>query len=393
MLEWIADLGLTGDLVRSNDAAARRFVLLRGRLRELIPPPRFLVSDVLSIPGRLRLLAEPVIAKRTNPAPESIHDFAVRRIGREAADNLVGPMVTGIFGGDARTLSLAHCFPRMAAMEAEHGGLFRAMRAKSKERRAAGGAKSGSAMGPGGTLTTFRDGIGRLGIAAAERLGGSLRLGRQVERVEPMDEGFLLSFADGETVTSKRVILAAPIHATARMIAGFAPDAAARLAATACCAIAVVCTAYRREEVRHDMNGFGFLIPRSEGKRALGCIWTSSVFPHQAPAGHVLLRTMIGGATDPAAVDLDDAALLDVVAREVHPLLGIDGAPIQSRIFRHRSAIPQYGLNHSDTLAACDAIEAAHPGLAFAGNGYRGVGLNDCVVSARRAVDRVEGAS
>ena len=385
MLEWIAALGLSDQLVQANEAAARRFILRNGKLVEIVPPPKFLVSPLLSVPGRARLMFEPLIKARTDPSPESIHAFAARRIGREAADVLVSSMVSGVFGGDAKQLSLAHCFPRMAAMEAEHGSLFRAMMAKAKEAKWSG-AKSGSAMGPGGTLTTLRGGIGQIIARASESLGDALQLGVSVERISRIDDAFRVECANDRAFEVRRVVLATPPKATAAMIAELAPEASTRLAGVESVNMAVVCTAYPRAAVGHDMKGFGFLVPRVEGKRVLGCLWTSSIFPHQAPEGWVLLRTMIGGATDPEAVDLTDAELLALVAKEVHPLLDIHTPPEVVRIFKHRDSIPQYGLGHQAVLDATDAATLAHPGLRFAGNAYRGVSLNDCVVSARAAV-------
>lgn len=389
MLEWVEALGLTGELVQADESAARRFILRHGKLVEIVPPPRFLAKPLLSVPGRARLMMEPLIGRRTDPTPESIHAFASRRIGREAADVLVASMVSGVFGGDAKQLSLAHCFPRMAAMEAEHGSLFRAMIAKAKEARR-NGTKSGSAMGPGGTLTTFRRGIGQLIETAAESLGDSLRLGAGVLHVSKEGakegSGFRVECTGGPAIVSKRLVIATPPNATATLLAELAPEAAARLREMECVNMSVVCTAYPRTAVGHGMNGFGFLVPRIEGRRVLGCLWTSSIFPHQAPADWVLLRTMIGGAMDPGAVDLTDAKLIALVEKEVHPLLDIHAAPGRVRIFKHRDSIPQYGLGHQALLDAVDAAAAAHPGLRFAGNAYRGVSLNDCVVSARAAV-------
>jgi oxygen-dependent protoporphyrinogen oxidase len=149
----------------------------------------------------------------------------------------------------------------------------------------------------------------------------------------------------------------------------------------------VVCTGFRREQVRHPLDGFGFLVPRVEGKRVLGCLWTSSLFPGRAPEGHVLLRTMYGGYTDPDVLALGDEELLKLWRSEVGAILGIEGDPGFLRIFRHARGIPQYLTSHAGILSVVEAAERQYPGLVFAGNAYRGVSLNDCVVSAQRAVD------
>ncbi|MCC6698584.1 MAG: protoporphyrinogen oxidase [Candidatus Hydrogenedentes bacterium] len=380
-LQWAEDLGISNKLVTANDAAARRFILKGGRLMEIHPPPRFLATPLLSVLGRVRLCCEPLIRQKANDDPETIWDFAARRIGREAADMMVGPMVSGVFGGDAHQLSLAHCFPRMAAMEREYGSLFKALIAKKRENSAA------SPVGPSGVLTTFQEGIGFLPMHAASQLGDRVRTNASAVSIKHTNGGFKVQMKDGGEVAARCVVMAAPAFAAVGLLSGMDDALAAALDRIAYAGIAVVCTTYSREAVGHDMNGFGYLVPRNQGKRALGCLWTSSIFPHQAPKDKVLLRSMIGGFTDPDALRLSDSELLDIVAREVHPLLSVSGEPELVRIFRHDRGIPQYLRHHGECLDAVEAAEKRWPGLVFAGNAYRGVGLNDCVLSAHRAAD------
>lgn len=383
-LKWMEDLGITDRLVRANERAARRFIYKQGRLIEIKPPPAFLVSSLMSLRGRARLLCEPLIPGKKDDAPETVWDFARRRIGREAADRLVSPMVSGIFGGDAKQLSLEHCFPRMAEMERTYGGLYKALRAKRKGHAAA--------MGPPGTLTSLREGIGGVARVAADRLGDRVRLGTRIDRLEfRACAGFTAWTADERRFNAKQVIVATPAFAAARLCAGLDPQLAAALDGIAYAGLAVVCMGFRRENVAHDLNGFGFLVPRIEDARVLGCLWDSSLFPNRAPDGYVLLRAMYGGYTDPEAVRLDDETLLGLMRREVLGLLGAHGDPELVRVFRHERGIPQYLLGHGARLKAIEAGEGHFPGLIFAGNAYRGIGLNDCVLSALRAVDLIHG--
>jgi len=381
-LQWVKDLGLDSELIRANTLAAKRFIFRNGALHELQPPPAFLFSKVLSLQGRLRLMGEPFIPQRVSDEEESIWDFAARRIGAEAADTLVAPMVSGIYGGDARQLDLASCFPKMAAMEAEHGGLCRAMLAKKKAK----GSGGGTAMGPGGTLTSFKGGMATLVNRAAERLGDRARVSMPVGLIQKHENGYEVHGANGERFLAESVIVAAPAYAAAGMVRDFDAPLADALAAIPYASMSVICTVYERASVGHNLNGFGFLIPRTQGKRILGCIWTSTLFPGRAPEGKILLRTMIGGASDPDAVKLDDGAMLDVIRQELFPILDIKSDPVLHRIFRWEKAIPQYTFGHHARVRAIEAAEDRHPGLRFAGNAYRGVGINDCVVSALKAV-------
>ncbi|MBX7256758.1 MAG: protoporphyrinogen oxidase [Candidatus Hydrogenedentes bacterium] len=380
-LDWIDDLGLTHELIAANEAAARRFIFKNGKLVEIVGPPRFLVSSLLSPAGRARLFCEPFIKQRTSDEPETIWNFAARRIGAEAADTLVSAMVLGVFGGDAKQLSLAHCFPRMAAMEREFGTLFKALMAK---RRQSSGA---SPMGPGGVLTTFQQGIGRLPEYAAQSMRAQIVAEARVSSLTRDNGVFRIRTDRDDCVEAEKVVMAIPAYEAAKAVQNLVPAAAKELARIAYADIAVLCTAYRREQVGHSLDGFGFLVPPSQGKQVLGCLWTSSIFPHQAPNGMVLLRTMVGGYANPAPVKWSDSELLALLDREIHPLLDVHGSPEFVRIFRHIRGIPQYLLHHGESLAAVEAAERECPGLVFAGNAFRGVGLNDCVVSAHRAVD------
>lgn len=381
-LQWVSDLGLNGELMPANTLAARRFIFRNGELHELQPPPAFMFSRVLSVQGRLRLMGEPFIPQRVSSEEESIWDFAARRIGAEAADTLVAPMVSGIYGGDARQLDLASCFPKMAAMEANHGSLFRAMMAKKKEKNAGGG----TAMGPGGTLTSFKGGMATLVNRATEQLGDRVRVNMPVSVIEKSGDGYVVRCANGEHFNADSVLVAAPAHAAAGMVRALDGTLSEALAAIPYASMTVVCTVYDKTAVGHDLNGFGFLVPRTQGKRILGCIWTSTLFPGRAPSGKILLRTMVGGAGDPDAVSLDDEAMLDIIRQELFPMLDIKSDPVVHRIFRWEKAIPQYTFGHQARVREIEAAEERHPGLRFAGNAYRGVGINDCVVSALKAL-------
>ncbi|MBI4559294.1 MAG: protoporphyrinogen oxidase [Candidatus Hydrogenedentes bacterium] len=383
MLEWIRDLGISEQCVSANAAAEHRFILKNGRLMEVVQPPRFLLTSLLSLRGRARLLCEPLIAGKRDETPESIWDFAARRIGREAADTLVSPMVSGIFAGDAHQLSLAHCFPRMAAMEREYGSLFKALMAKKREDKGA------SPIGPRGVLTTFDKGIGVLPQAAYQVLQERIRLNASVQRLRRRNGGYEIQLKDGTVVHTKSLVLALPAYASAPIVSELDQDLAAALSEIEYAHVVVLCTAYSEEQVGHNLDGFGFLVPRNQGKRTLGCLWTSSLFPRQAAPGYILLRTMFGGATDPEAIQLSDAELVSCLEREVHPLLKIGTAAEANWVFRHGRGIAQYSLRHGAILDAIEAAQKRNPGLFFAGSAFRGVGLNDCVVSAHDAVARL----
>ena len=373
------DLGLTGRLQASDARARRRFIYRGGRLH-LLPggPGSFLASGLLSWPGKLRIAAEPFARPRPE-GDETIHAFAARRIGREAADVLVGSMVGGVFAGDSRELSLRACFPKMWEMETEHGGLFRALFARMRERRI----RKGDAVGsPLGTLTSFCDGTEELVRAATASLGPALRLGTRVTGLRRAAVGWRIEAEGDGGTAAEAVVLATPPSASARLVAGVDDAVAAELSLIPSAGLAVVALGYAERDLPRPLDGFGFLVPRSEGVRSLGVLWDSSICPGRAPASHALLRVMIGGARDPEAVRLDDAPLLDLVKGELRRTMGPAADPGFVRIFRHPLGIPQYVVGHLDRLGRIEERLARHPGLYLAGNGYRGVAINSCVAEA-----------
>jgi oxygen-dependent protoporphyrinogen oxidase len=379
-LDLIKDLGLEARVQPSDDRARRRFIVRGGRLHPLPGGPiDFLGSELLSWPGKLRIAAEP-FARRRPDDDETIHAFASRRIGREAADVLIDSMVSGVFGGDARRLSLRACFPRMWQMEQDHGGLFRAMLARRRTHPRRHGEAIGS---PLGRLTSFRGGAEELVRGLVTHLGPVVRTGVDVRGVTRAGDGrYAIAVAGAPAMSADAVVLASGSAVTARLVRGMDEPLADTLHEIPTASMVVVCLGFEAARLARPLDGFGYLIPRGEGLRTLGCLWDSSVYPGRAPQGQALIRVMLGGATDPAAVTLDDSALLDVVGAELRAVMGIDLPPDFVRIIRHATGIPQYTVGHLDRLARAEARLAALPGVALAGNAYRGVAINSCIADA-----------
>jgi oxygen-dependent protoporphyrinogen oxidase len=398
-LELVEAIGLGARVLRSRDAARRRYIFRRGRLHDVpMSAGRFLTTGLLSPFGKLRVLAEPFVA-RPPRYDESILGFAERHIGREAAEVLVGSMVSGIFAGDANQLSLRSSFPKMHDMEAHYGSLFRAMLAKRRERR------NDNGMGaPAGTLTSFVDGMEELARATAAAVGDRVRTGCRVAELQ-VRRGYhdptrprivgARAFSLGcgtRQVEADAVVLAGPAHESAELLRGVEPGAAALLAGIHTAPLAVVCLGYDEAALTADrgpLDGFGFLVPRREGPRILGALWETSIYPHRAPAGKALLRVMIGGATDLGAVELADGELLATVQADLERTMELRLAPEFVHIVRHWRGIPQYTIGHAGRLARIEAALAPQRGLFLAGNSYRGVSVNACVEDARRVAGNI----
>jgi oxygen-dependent protoporphyrinogen oxidase len=386
-LQLVRDVGLDERIQVSDDRARTRFIFRNGRLHELPGGPLgFARSGLLSWPGKIRVAFEPFATRRPDDIDETIHAFAARRIGREAADILIDSMVSGVFGGNARELSLRACFPKMWQMETDHGGLFRALLAKMREKKK----RRGEAMGaPAGRLTSFKGGSEELIQGVAGALDADVRTNAWVEDIHETAEGYGVALQGGDTLTAHAVVLATGASAAAANVASLDDGLAATLRQIPCAPIVVACLGWERERLGHDLDGFGFLIPRGEGPRTLGVLWDSSIYPGRAPEGHVLVRVMIGGASDPDAVDLDDDTLLHIIRRDLQTTMRVDAEPSFSRIFRHRLGIPQYRVGHGDKLARIEARLANHPGLYVTGNSYRGVAINSCIAEAGPLAERI----
>ena len=385
-LALVHDLGLDARLQPSDDRARRRFIFRAGRLHPLPGGPLdFIGSGLLSWSGKVRLAMEP-FARARPEGDETIHAFATRRIGREAADVLVDSMVSGVFGGNAHDLSLRACFPKMWHLETDHGGLVRALIARRRQHPR----RHGEALGaPLGRLTSFRDGAEELIRGLVARLGDVVRTGVDVQGLTAEHGRFRVGIAGGQPIDADAVVLASGSATTARIVRALDAPLAATLDAIPTAGMVVACLGYGAHRLPSPLDGFGYLVPRSEGLRTLGVLWDSSVYPGRAPRGHVLLRAMLGGATDPEALELDDAQVVSVVRADLQRAMGIDVTPDFVQIFRHPTGIPQYTVGHLDRVAYAEARLAQWPGLALAGNAYRGVAINACIADASPVAARV----
>jgi len=375
------------DPLAADDASKRRFLLLHGKLREVPEsPPKLLVSRTLSFAEKWRLLREPK-APPPDGSDETIHDFAARRLGESIAQRFVEPMVTGIFAGDYTRLSLRSVFPRLAELEREHGSLLRGLMAMEKRRKAEGRPRATP------RLHTLPGGLGALPAALCRALGDAVKVGVEVGAItrfpRTSGDGWTVSTSGGP-LECERLILAVPPDEAGRLVAPVDAAMAEAFDAIPQVGVAAVSLGYPRAAVKHALDGFGYLAPRIEQQRVLGTLFMTSIFPslEQAPAGHVVLRCMIGGAHDPEALKLDDAALVAVAAEGLRATVGATGAPAFSHVMRWPRAIPQYTVGHAGRVATVEE-RGARLGLHATGASLRGVGVNDVVREAKALVARV----
>ncbi len=387
-LDLCRQLGATDQLLRCNNNARKRFIYADGILHQLPENGKaFLKSKLLSWPGKLRLFMELVAAKAPQDVDETLAAFGRRRLGEEALRKLIAPMVSGIFAGDPETMSLKSCFPRIAELESEYGSLIMAMikLAKQKKKEKAAGKAVSGAAGPGGILTSFKEGIQTLTDILADRLGAAVVRGQAVLKVEKGGGSAPYRVVtESCELEADVVILATPADVSAELLQELDTFVNHVLRTIPYASMTVACFGYERNKIRFDLNGFGYLIPKEERMNTLGTLWDSSIFANRAPAGRVLLRSMMGGACFPKYIGLSDGEVMDRVQGDLQKIMGIKTPPSFVKIFRHEKAIPQYTVGHSERLANLEVKLKEYPGLFLTGNAYRGIGLNDCVAAADR---------
>jgi protoporphyrinogen/coproporphyrinogen III oxidase len=377
-LDLVEELGLSDELV-TGDPRAPAFVYSDGNLQPVpMSPAAIIKSKLISNASKFRLLWEPFIKARRASGEESIASFVSRRLGGEILDKLVAPFLSGVYAGDPHQLSVQACFPKLAEFESARGSIFRG---------ALQGARRPRTQPPGRSLRpyrlcSFRRGLSTLTQKLAHDIGESLITEANVTditenqgRIETTIEqtGMIRRYK------SATLIIATPAFAAAQLLQKCAPEISSLLAEIPYASLASVPLAYRSEQIRSTLEGFGFLAPRGQGLRTLGSIWTSTLFRDRAPEGWICTTNFIGGVTDPEAVKLGDEELIRIVHNDLKKALGITGDPRHLPMTRYDRAIPQYNLGHAARIAKIESALRAHPGLWLSGNYLHGVSLGDCI--------------
>lgn len=403
---WALDLcqriGIEHRLVRTDDRFRRTFVWSHGRLHplpdgfQLLAPTRFgpfVGSGLFSWPGKLRMALEVALPRGGGLRPhvldadESLGSFVRRRLGTEALERVAQPLVAGIYTADPDELSLAATMPRFLELERRERSVILALWRAG--RRAPQEGTSGARWS---LFVTFKDGMGELVETLASRLPlGAVSLKQRVTGIERADQAWRVTTAGGESIVADRVIVATEAPVTSRLLRYVDPAAAALLSDIPYASSATVTLAYRRTDIPHPLDGFGFVVPRVEGRAILACTFSSVKYPGRAPEGMALLRCFLGGSLDERVLAGGDDDLLTTARAELHAALGVTAAPILSRVRRWPFAMPQYRVGHVDRIDAITRAVDGLQGLVLAGSGYRGVGISDCVRSGETAAARALG--
>ncbi len=388
-------LGLADQLVQTNPAYRRTFVVRRGRLYRL--PDGFLmmaptqlwplaVTPILSPLGKFRAALEYFLPPKMDAADESMAGFVRRRLGREAFDRLVEPLVSAVYAADLEKLSVAATLSRFREMERDHGSLIRAMRHQMRN-RPRGGAESGARYS---MFVTLQDGLSSLVDAIAARLPvAAVRLNTAVTQIQRSNDQWQVWCEASSPLTFDALILATPSPVTAALLQSTDAALAADVASICHSGTAIVSLAFAREQIGHPLDGMGVVVPAVEHSPILACSFSSRKYPHRAPDGTELLRVFVGGAHHPELAEMADDRLRPLVIDAVSQMLQIRGEPSYCRIAHWPGTMPQYHVGHNELVERIETRTAALPNLALAGNAYHGVGIPDCIHGGETAAEAV----
>jgi oxygen-dependent protoporphyrinogen oxidase len=378
----------------------RTFILSHGKLHPLpegfmllVPTSfmPFISSTLISLPGKLRMAMDWFLPRKKTDEEESLAQFVMRRLGQEALEKIAEPLVAGIHASVPETMSLKATFPRFLDLEREYGSLIRGMLARRK--KFAQFAKQ--RKGPERTMfITLKNGLGDLIETVQGRLDpGSVLLGKQIAHLEKENHwgaaSYCLKIEGEKNLKADAVVLATPSFVSGDLLGDLNPALRELLYTIPYVSSAIIHLAYLKSEIRHPLDGFGFVVPRTEKRNIMASTWTSIKFAHRVPDGHLLLRVFIGGAKNEAALTLTDEEMVAVSREELKDIMGIDANPVFTRAYRWEKSMPQYTLGHLDRVARIEKMASKHPGLFLTGAAYRGVGISDCIHEGELVAERV----
>jgi oxygen-dependent protoporphyrinogen oxidase len=349
----------------------------------------FLRSRLISWPGKMRMGLELLIPPSRKTEDESLARFVRRRLGSELLDKIAAPLMAGIYAADPEALSLQSTFPMFPELEQKYGGLLRGM-LKQKQQQKYLHTTQGQQPKRSSMFMTLRGGLQQLVDALLTQLHPeSVLLNLRVTSVSREAHQYKVNLFDGTTILADDVVLTTPAYATADMVQGMDPALASKLRAIRYVSTATVSLGFKRFDIPHPLDGYGFVVPFSERRKITACTWASQKFDHRAPDDCVLIRVFVGGARAEGLAELDEDALVQLARQELRITMGINADPLLAKAYCWRKSTPQYEVGHQARVAEIERAVAWHPGLHLAGAGYHGAGIPDCIQSGAQIVQAI----
>jgi oxygen-dependent protoporphyrinogen oxidase len=386
LFELVAELGLLDEVAPANATAKKRYILKDGKLRPLpLKIVQIVGTDILSTKAKLKLLREP-FDKSKSPENESVAEFFRRRLGQEVLDFAVDPFVSGIFAGNPDELSVKSAFPSLFKMEDDYGSILKASVFGKKEKPGEFVPKKIS------RTVSFKNGMQTLTDVLAENLRDEVETKIEALQIDKSETGkFKIQTTDAKINRESfdAIVISTTSFAAAKLIENFDGELSQKLREIYHPPIAVIVSAFRKENVNFDLDGFGFLIPKVEQRKILGSLWSSVIFENRAPENVHLLTTFIGGARNAELCDKSDEELFQIAREELNSILGLKGEPIFQKIRRWQRAIPQYNLGYEKIVDSIENFKKNNAGVFFCSNFYRGISVSDCIKSSITATEEV----
>ncbi len=391
-IQLCQQLGLGGHLVSTNPGAPNTYVYTGGKLvtmpdgLSLMIPTKFLpfaFTPLFSLSGKIRMAFDLLIPRKDDESDESLASFVRRRMGEEALRKMAEPMLAGIYASDPETMSIGSTFPMFVETERKYRSLILGMLARKKAMllNASKRPKSNYSL-----FMTLKDGLGEMVEAVINKSPDiQFQSGARVESIAGKEDDWSVRLEGGGEQKADALILATPGHITARFLQTVTPKAAELLKQIKYVSTATVTIAYKKEGFSHALDGFGFVVPKCEGRSILACTWTSSKFPHRAPDGHVMLRCYLGGALQEDIAEKDEETMANLVKQDLKEIMGVTEEPVFCKVFHNRKSNVQYQVNHSQRIDTI--MQELQKGLFLAGSAYRGIGIPDCIQSGTQSAE------
>jgi len=394
------DIGIDDQIIGTNQRSRRTYILWRHKLHPLpegflllVPTSfwPFVTSSFLTLPGKLRMAMDLILPRKESTNDETLAAFVRRRLGEEALERIAEPLVAGVHAGNPETMSLRSTFPRFIELEDRYRSLIYGMYQRRRQATKAGMYGSSRSM-----FLTLKDGLGSLVDTLTNRLRpNTIALGTEVEQITKVDshEGTpryrIVPKGDGPAFDADSVVIGTPSYTAAVLLESIDRDLARHLGAIPYVSTATINLAYHRDQIRNPLDGYGFVVPRTESRTIMATTFSSVKFADRAPEGCVLLRSFVGGAKNQEILSLPDDRLVAAVCADVKGILGIDGDPFVLRLHRWPQAMPQYVVGHQERIASIQTLVARHPGLYLVGSAYEGIGISDCIRQGQSVADNI----
>ena len=399
-MELCRKVGLADHLIGTKTDCPKTYVYLNKKLvtmpdgLSLMVPTQFLpfvFTSLFSIPGKIRMGLDLIIPGKADDADESLASFVRRRLGEEALNRMAQPMLAGIYGSDPERMSIKSTFPMFVHAEKKYRSLILGMVA-GKRRQLIAALKNKDNSAPPSLFMTLKNGLGEMVAAVIEKSPDiTFSKNSRVERFGRCEggAGWSIGLDSGESLEADAVILTTPAFITADLLVYTAPRLAKLLEEIPYVSTAVATLGFRKEGFSHPLNGFGFVVPQTEGRKINACTWVSSKFPFRAPEGHVMIRVFIGGALNEPLAEQTEADIGAMVRQELREMMGIYEEPLFCKVFKNHKANVQYYVNHQERVAEIDQELAGQPGLYLAGSAFKGIGIPDCVLNGTQTAEAV----